>query len=282
MESSDHCSRQIRDAFGDISLYEILGVKVDATDAEIKKAYKKQALIHHPDKGGDPEKFKAVCVVFSILSDSEKRKAYDDSGELDDSDLSESAKDWYDYFRRIFPKVTTTSIDDFSGTYKGSVEEKNDILRVYEQSGGNFDHIMESVILAEDEDIERFISIIDVAIHTGELASTSKYEKSKKRALTSVNKKRPAKESKGGFSTTDATTKSMKQKKSKNDTSELDLAQMILSKNSSGGGVLSGILKKYGGKEMEEDIPDDEFNRMRENIENRRVGGKMNARGKRS
>lgn len=36
--------------------YKILGVKKDATDAEIKKAYKRGALKHHPDKGGDPEK----------------------------------------------------------------------------------------------------------------------------------------------------------------------------------------------------------------------------------
>lgn len=284
MESSDHCSRQIKDAFGEMSLYEILGVKVDATEIEIKKAYKKMALIHHPDKGGDPEKFKAVCVVYSILSVNEKRKAYDDSGELDGSELSDSAKDWYDYFRQMFPKVTTSAIDDFTGKYKGSDEEKNDILRVYIQSGGNLDHIMESVMLAEDEDIERFISIIDDAIDSRDISSTTKYEKSKKKILNSATtKKRSSKHSTKESSSSSTTTS--KQKKAKNDTSDLDLAQIILSnrqKNSSAGGVLSGILKKYGGEGMEEDIPDDEFNKMRENIENQRVSGRTNAKGRRS
>jgi len=40
--------------------YELLGVDKNAGDAEIKKAYRKLALRLHPDKGGDPEKFKEV------------------------------------------------------------------------------------------------------------------------------------------------------------------------------------------------------------------------------
>ena len=40
---------------------------------EIKKAYKRKALIHHPDKGGNAEKFKALSCVHSILADPTKR-----------------------------------------------------------------------------------------------------------------------------------------------------------------------------------------------------------------
>ena len=55
------------------SLYERIGVAKDASDNEIKKAYRKLALQHHPDKGGDAEKFKEISEAYAVLSDPEKR-----------------------------------------------------------------------------------------------------------------------------------------------------------------------------------------------------------------
>ena len=46
-----------------INLSDLLGVNPNAGDAEIKKAYRKQALAHHPDKGGDPEAFKDLTLA---------------------------------------------------------------------------------------------------------------------------------------------------------------------------------------------------------------------------
>ncbi len=64
--------------------YEILGVKRDATDEEIKKAYRKLAVKLHPDKNpGDKsaeEKFKELGEAYEALSDSQKRAAYDQYG----------------------------------------------------------------------------------------------------------------------------------------------------------------------------------------------------------
>lgn len=61
-------------------LYNLLGVSKTADENEIKKAYKKMALKHHPDKGGDIEKFKEISAAAEILCDSEKRKIYDQHG----------------------------------------------------------------------------------------------------------------------------------------------------------------------------------------------------------
>ena len=57
--------------------YEALGVSKDADSATIKKAYRKLASKHHPDKGGDAEKFKEIQTAYDTLSDPDKRAQYD-------------------------------------------------------------------------------------------------------------------------------------------------------------------------------------------------------------
>ena len=61
-------------------LYQCLGVSRDADTNEIKKAFKKHAMTHHPDKGGDAEEFKKIQHAHEILTDENKRKLYDMTG----------------------------------------------------------------------------------------------------------------------------------------------------------------------------------------------------------
>merc|ERR1719210_512291 len=60
--------------------YEDLGVSKEATSAEITKAFRKLALTHHPDRGGDQEKFTKINKAHEILSDPKARARYDGTG----------------------------------------------------------------------------------------------------------------------------------------------------------------------------------------------------------
>ena len=60
--------------------YNILGVGKSATPDEIKTAFRKKAHEHHPDKGGDAEKFKELNEAYQVLGDAKKRQQYDQYG----------------------------------------------------------------------------------------------------------------------------------------------------------------------------------------------------------
>lgn len=87
-----------------MSLYDVLGVECDASEAEIKKAYRKHALLNHPDKNlGDMDaqsRFLRVTLAYDVLRDKTKRARYDE-GEGGDSHIFEgrdfdSASDLFD------------------------------------------------------------------------------------------------------------------------------------------------------------------------------------------
>jgi hypothetical protein len=72
-----------------MSLYDTLGVPKTATSNEIRKAYLKLARVHHPDKGGDAEKFKEITKANDILTDDKRRQLYDQHGVTDENALNQ-------------------------------------------------------------------------------------------------------------------------------------------------------------------------------------------------
>ncbi|RYP06537.1 hypothetical protein DL765_009458 [Monosporascus sp. GIB2] len=89
----------------DTSYYDALGVRPTATDIDIKKAYRKAAILHHPDKNpNDPtahEKFQAIGEAYQVLSDKDLRAAYDKYGK-EGAKPSEGFVDPAEFFSSIF------------------------------------------------------------------------------------------------------------------------------------------------------------------------------------
>ncbi|KAG6137738.1 hypothetical protein E4U22_005944 [Claviceps purpurea] len=89
----------------DTAYYDALGVQPTATGLEIKKAYRKMAILHHPDKNpNDPtahEKFQTIGEAYQVLSDTDLRKAYDKFGK-DHAKPQEGFADPAEFFTSIF------------------------------------------------------------------------------------------------------------------------------------------------------------------------------------
>ena len=61
--------------------YEVLGISKNASEDEVKKAFRKLAVKYHPDKeGGSEEKFKEINEAYEVLKDKQKRQRYDQFG----------------------------------------------------------------------------------------------------------------------------------------------------------------------------------------------------------
>lgn len=57
--------------------YQSLGLKFDATQDEIKSAYRRLAGVHHPDRGGAPEVFRRIQAAYEAIGDPKARREYD-------------------------------------------------------------------------------------------------------------------------------------------------------------------------------------------------------------
>lgn len=157
-------------------------------------------------------------------------------GDVDDiEEISEEFEFWYNYYRSLFPKVTTQQIDEFSAKYKNSEEECNDIIENYNKFNGSMTDIMENVMLAEEEDEARISGIIDAAISSNKLKSTPLYTKYKKSNKKNIKKRK------------DIDLGDENEDGSNHAAAGPSLAALILNKPSNAKNAFDDIFAKYGG-----------------------------------
>ena len=156
----------------------MLGVSYYVFQEDIKKSYRKLALKYHPDReGGSENHFKAISIIYSTLSDEEKRKIYDEGGLTSDhGGMSGDFDFWYKYYRDMFPPLTVSQIDEYKEKYIGSQSEREDIIKYYRESKGDLMMMINYIMFAEIEDsdnMKRIVAIVEKAINLGEIGMCS-------------------------------------------------------------------------------------------------------------
>eukprot|EP00126_Sphaerothecum_destruens_P012386 Sdes_comp21239_c0_seq1m19893 len=193
--------------FGTRNLYEVLGAPKDSSPQEIRKCYYKKALLLHPDRHNAENedtkqemtrKFQALGVAYEILFDEEKRKIYDETGEMvgfDDENSAQSFSsdmDWEKYFSKLYRKISPEDIEEFRKNYVGSELEEEDLKQLYVSHEGDMDLILECVMCCSDEDEPRFREILNRNIDSGAIPSFPKFRP--RRQVQDKLRKRKAKD----------------------------------------------------------------------------------------
>lgn len=117
----------------DTDLYAVLALKSDASAEDIRRSYRKLALLCHPDKlrnATEEERtnastqFQRIGFAYAVLNDEKRRKKYDKTGKTDQGLFSEADEDggWEAYFEAIFERVTRGRLDEMKKEYQGASE----------------------------------------------------------------------------------------------------------------------------------------------------------------
>ncbi|EEB06627.1 DNAJC9 family DNAJ domain-containing protein [Schizosaccharomyces japonicus yFS275] len=171
----------------EFDLYEVLDLNRDADASLIRRAYRKKALLYHPDRIREEDKklearhnFERVALAYSILSDDKKRKRYDETGSLNLDDTEFDWKEWLD--EQYGGIVSMEKVEEFKKSYQHSEEEREDVLQAYVDAKGSIDGIIEQVMCSSVEDEPRFREIIEEAINEGKLKRYKAFKASKSEA----------------------------------------------------------------------------------------------------
>jgi len=116
---------------------------------------------------------------------------YDATGSTEDGLGDKSYDEWYEVWRTMFQKITVKDIEEFEAKYRGSEMELEDLREAYIEAEGDIDGIFERVPCCSAEDEERFRSLLEPFLSTGdlpELAAWTPDDKKRKRRLKKAEK----------------------------------------------------------------------------------------------
>ncbi|KAL5529177.1 hypothetical protein ACEPAG_5151 [Sanghuangporus baumii] len=174
----------------DVDLYAVLSLDSSTTTDAIKKAYRRLALVYHPDKHTNSSeetraeaslKFQQVGFAYAVLSDEKRRVRYDKTGRTDEGFELQAGEDgWETYFADLFDTVTKGKLDEMKKEYQGSPDEVEDIKRAYLETDGTIGEIMNHIPHSTFDDEPRFIKLITQLIKDGELPASKAWDKSVK------------------------------------------------------------------------------------------------------
>ena len=205
------------------------------------------------------------------MSDDRRRKRYDLTGSTAESLEDDEDFDWLSFYRGQFENVINEeAINKISNEYKGSEEERRDLLQAYKKYKGKLDHIYDVVMLSDIlVDDDRYREILDGAISKGEIEKYPAY--AKETDATRLKAKKAAKKSREEFDRRHAAKEAKEEKAGKsNGKAKIkkggggdmsDLAALIQQRQKSrAGGFFDHLEAKYApkGKSSKRAIPMEE------------------------
>ena len=161
---------------------ELLGVSPAASAQAIKTAYRQRVQTAHPDRGGAPEVFIAVARAFSLLSDPEARKLYDETGIVDENALEALRKDVAMILADMFDAAVATAIAtglgldrvDFVGQMKAAVDAGIAEARLAETRAGRDNKSLEALrkrVRRHEDGHNLFVDRLDAQLEAKRAAS---------------------------------------------------------------------------------------------------------------
>lgn len=242
-------------------------------------------------------KFQEIAFAYAILSNPNRRKRYDRTGSTSES-VDADGFSWSDFYSEQYRDIITVdAIKEFSNVYKGSIEERDDLLQAYTVHEGKWGKMYQVIMLSDPvEDEERFREIIEEAIKKGEVEEYAVFRNETKASKARRMKKAREEEKEAAQaakrlgadkmlkgSNRDAPESSKKPKKQVPGHMD-DLAAIIQARQASRAGFFDSLEAKYApsGKKSAKhpgELDEEEFQRIQNGLGSRKSKGKGKGKG---